>query len=222
MRIPAYKDTIMVHCLATSKDWGEGKSAEKGVEEVRQWHTRERGWKDIGYTEVCDYQGHWAPGRDLDKDGDIYEEINAAAKGWNKNAIHLALFGGRGASANDKFEDHFTPAQDLALRNKIAEIEAAAGRKMRLMGHNEVAAKGCPGFNVREWYENKAPRNLAQSKTMQGAGAATVGAVGTGATAISQLEGNAQIVSIVMIGLILGGLAWVFRARIQDWARGRR
>lgn len=220
--IPAHKTAIMVHTLATPPKWAEGKSAEDMVKEVRRWHVEDNGWSDVAYAAIIAPDGTWAKGRDLDKDGNVWEEQAAAARGWNKKAIHIALAGGHGASANDHFGDHFTYAQDVTLRKMIKDLNEKAGRDLKLMGHNEVSAKGCPGFQVRPWFESKHPRSIAGSKTVQGAGAATVGAVGTGATAVGQLDGNAQIVALVLLGVIFVGLAVVFRERIKAWANGRR
>ena len=152
--VPAHKTTIMIHCLATSRAWGEGKSAQQMVEIVNEWHTKERGWSAIGYAGIIDYQGRFAPGRDLDGDGNVLEETAAAARGWNKDAIHIALAGGRGSAKTDLFRDHYTFEQDATLRAIIAEINAKAGRQLKLMGHNEVAAKACPGFDVNIWHRH--------------------------------------------------------------------
>lgn len=142
----------MVHCLATSKAWGIGKIAAIMMTEVTRWHTKDRGWRAVAYAAIVDYIGGYALGRDLDSDGNVLEETAAAAKGWNTNAIHLAIAGGHGSNENDKFTDHYTPEQDRTLRAMIAEIEAIAGRKMKVIGHNQVAAKACPGFNVPQWF----------------------------------------------------------------------
>ena len=150
--VPAHKTSIMVHCLATSKQWGENKSAAAMVKIVHDWHTRDRGWSAIGYAGIIDPTGGFALGRDLDRDGNVLEETAAAARGWNTNAIHIALAGGRGSDERDNFSDHYTFQQGDTLRAIIAEINQIAGRELALMGHNEVAAKACPGFNVTEWY----------------------------------------------------------------------
>jgi N-acetylmuramoyl-L-alanine amidase len=149
--IPTHKTTIMVHCLDTPKTWQPRRHAEDIMAEVTRWHVEERGWRAVAYAMICAYSGDAAKGRDLDADGDVWEETGAGAKGWNTNTIHLALQGGKGGAANDKFEDHYTPEQDKWLRDTIAEIQTLAGRKLKVIGHNEVAAKACPCFNVGEW-----------------------------------------------------------------------
>lgn len=157
MKVPAHKTKIMVHCLATPPSWGQGKTAEQMVAEVRLWHTRDRGWSDIAYAEIIDYAGHRAKGRDLNNDGNTFDDTGAGAKGHNTDTIHIALAGGRWpdgtwGARTDKFSDHFTPAQDKALREAIAEINKLAGRKLKVIGHNEVDPnKGCPAFDVQEW-----------------------------------------------------------------------
>ena len=163
--VPAHKDTIMVHCLATSKSWGQSKSAAKMMEIVTRWHTKERGWRSVGYAAIIAYNGTHALGRDLDGDGNVLEEPAAAARGWNTKAIHLALAGGRGSSEHDNFSDHYTPEQDQALRGMIAEIERIAGRKMNVIGHNQAAKKACPGFHVPTWFGSRAsPKMPAQPR----------------------------------------------------------
>jgi len=220
--IPNHKKNIMIHCLATKKSWGEDKTAREAVQEVRDWHVHHNGWSDIAYAGIIDYDGNWCNGRDLDGDGDVWEETGAGAKGWNKDTIHLALVGGFGSDANDSPYDHFTSQQLAMLRVKIEEVQDKAGRKLRVMGHNEVSAKACPGFNVPQWYKDTKPKTLAGSRTMQGGAVASIGTVASAITAISQLEGYAQVAVIVTTGIVLVALAWVFRARISDWVRGRR
>lgn len=225
VRIPDHKDTIIVHCLATSRSWGESKTAAEMVEEVRRWHVEERGWDDVAYAGIIDYPGGWAPGRDLNNDGNTFDDTGAAAKGWNRRGIHIALAGGRGASANDRFSDHFTMEQDERLRSQIAVIEWLAGRKMQLKGHNEISNKGCPGFQVRPWFEEKPPRKIRQSKTVQGAGLITAGtatAAAQGFQVFSELDPQVQL-ALIGAGALTGfGLGMVFRARLTDWVNGRR
>jgi len=156
MSIPRHKTKIMIHCLATRPAWGRGKTAVQMVDEVRQWHVNDRGWSDIAYAEIIDYEGRRAMGRDLNRDGSSYDDTGAGAFGHNHDTIHLALAGGRWEDGRwgeraDAFSDHFTPAQDRALRQAIEEINTLAGRKLRVIGHNDVSSKGCPGFDVAKW-----------------------------------------------------------------------
>lgn len=176
MKVPAHKTKIMIHCLATPPAWGKNKTAEQMVREVTRWHTdpkpHGRGWNGIAYAEIIDYEGRRAKGRDLNQDGNTFDDTGAGAAGHNTDTIHLALAGGRWPDGRwgektDKFSDHFTPAQDRALREVIAEINRLAGRQLRVLGHNEVAAKGCPAFDVQKWLREAPLASKPQTKQGQ-------------------------------------------------------
>ena len=70
--------------------------------------------------------------------------------GHNTGTIGISLFGGHGSSETDQFEDNFTPAQETALRALIADLQGQYG-KVPVTGHNQYAAKACPGFSVPAW-----------------------------------------------------------------------
>lgn len=141
-------DTIVVHCTATRPQWWEGKSAEEKVREVRDWHVSGRGWSDIGYHLLIDRYGTVVKGRPIERAG-------AHARGHNATSIGIALFGGHGSASTDKFEDHFTPEQDKALRSQIDLLQRDHRGIKKIIGHNEVAAKACPGFQVGPWLKQR-------------------------------------------------------------------
>lgn len=211
---------IMVHCAATLPEWMAGQSLAAKVAEIRRWHVEDRGWTDIAYARIIDRDGLTANGRDLDRDGDVWEEVGAGAKGWNHNCVHLCLLGGHGSSATDEFSEHFTPEQDAALRAEIAAIRAWAGWEVPLKGHNEVANKACPGFNVARWFAGQPPRQLAESSTLRASFSGAAAAVGAGGTALAGLDGLAQLVVLVFLGLALLAFLWIARERIRKWAAG--
>lgn len=135
---------IIIHCSATRPGWMENNPTAMKVDEIRRWHVEERGWSDIGYHFLIDTDGTVAPGRPLERSG-------AHTKGHNNDSIGICLIGGHGASATDRFRDHFSMAQNKALRDLIDELRAEYG-DLRVQGHNEFAAKGCPGFRANWWW----------------------------------------------------------------------
>ncbi len=52
--------------------------------------------------------------------------------------------------ATDLFRENYSPEQEQKLRELIADIRKRA-RIRRVSGHNEWAAKACPGFDVPTW-----------------------------------------------------------------------
>ena len=133
----------VVHCAATRPGWMDGRPTAEKVAEIRRWHTQDRGWRDIGYHWIIDRDGALARGRPENV-------IGAGVAGHNTGVIHVCLLGGHGASATDPFAANFTPAQDRALRQLLQEI-ARRTKVARITGHNDHAAKACPGFMVSEW-----------------------------------------------------------------------
>jgi len=206
---------IIVHATATPPNWRPDQTTEQRVAEVRRWHVEDRGWSDIGYHYLIDRDGTVVEGRPLGRTG-------AHVKGRNTGTIGIALFGGHGGSASDHFNDNFTQEQNVALRALIKKLRLRWGN-LRLSGHNEYAAKACPCFDVREWFNREAPRsNVAQASTMQASAVAGVTTAATGVTAISALDGHAQTVVVVGMFIVLLALTWIMRERLKRWARGDR
>jgi hypothetical protein len=218
---------IVVHCTATRPEWWAGRSARDKVNEVRQWHVRDRGWSDIGYHYLIDRDGTVVEGRPLSRTG-------AHVRGRNTGTIGIALFGGFGGSTHDDFADNFTPEQDAALRRLLTTLGERFPTINKISGHNEYAAKACPTFDVRGWLTQeplqatnrprmeRARTSLAQSTTMQAASAQIGGALVGGATAVSALDETAQIVALVACVVIGLAALWIMRERIKKWAHGDR
>lgn len=209
---------IIIHCTATQPAWMQDQPTAAKVAEVRKWHVQERGWKDIGYHYLIDRDGTVAEGRPLD-------QVGAHTQGHNTGSIGISLIGGFGSSADDKFADHFTPQQEFALSKLIDDLKYRFS-VTKVSGHNEYANKACPGFRVAEWLGSEKPKaertNAAQSTTVQASAVQVASAAGAGVTAISALDGTAQLVVMVLAGIIVLAAVWIMRERLKKWANGIR
>jgi N-acetyl-anhydromuramyl-L-alanine amidase AmpD len=209
-------DTIVVHCAVTRPNWWEGKSTKEKVDEVRRWHVEDNGWSDLGYHYMIDRDGTVAEGRPLARAG-------AHARGHNATSVGICLFGGHGSARTDDFSDNFTAEQDDALRALIQELEAKYPIR-KIIGHNEVSAKACPGFQVREWLQGREPRpertSPTESKTVQASVATAAGGVGTAVSALSGLDQYAQYIVLGFAGLVVLGALFIMRERLKAWSAG--
>lgn len=218
-------DEIIVHCSATRPEWMAGQSLAAKAHEIRVWHLA-NGWSDIGYHWMIDRDGSVLPGRPEGVAG-------AHVKNRNARTIGVCLIGGFGSSANDCFSEHFTPAQDAALRALIAQIEDRHAVK-KVSGHNDYAGKACPGFRVARWLDGRGERAVIESRSMIGQVAAATGTVGAAAaeTLAPVLSDAAQTIEPMMyysdtikaafVALTLAGIALTVYARLDDWKRGRK
>lgn len=199
---------IIVHCTATRADWWAGKRTSEKVREIKRWHVQDRGWSDIGYHFLIDRDGTVAKGRDIAKDG-------AHVQGKNKGTIGISLFGGHGSAETDKFRDHFTAEQDAALRKLIGDLHGTYG-KVPVTGHNQYAAKACPGFNVPAWFGAKAaskPATAPKSAPQREVAAPASRAKETATTA----AGGAAGAGVVLAVLAFAGDLWRKFAEFADW-----
>ena len=122
---------IIIHCTATP----EGRH--HSVADVDAWH-RERGFSMIGYHHLVGINGEIWKGRPLNISG-------AHTTGYNNNSIGVCYVGG--LDANMKPKDTRTAEQKESLRKLIEEL-LKKYPDATVHGHNEFAAKACPGFDV--------------------------------------------------------------------------
>lgn len=139
-------DEIVVHCSATVPTWMGNQPLLDKIAEIRRWH-QARGWSREGYHWFIDRDGKILPGRPE-------TVIGAHVVERNQGTIGICLIGGHGSAETDQFEDNFTAAQDVSLRQLIQAISMRT-RIRRVSGHNEYAAKSCPGFSVTAWLGNQ-------------------------------------------------------------------
>lgn len=126
-------DEIFIHCAATP----EGR--DYTVADMRGWH-KARGWSDIGYHYIIYRDGRVMLGRPVG-------QVGAHASGHNARTIGICYVGGVSADGKTA-KDTRTLAQRSSLLWLTAELIRLHGAK-RVRGHNEVAAKACPSFDVR-------------------------------------------------------------------------
>lgn len=131
---------VIIHCADTPADM------DIGAAEIRDWHVNDNGWSDIGYNYVIRRDGVTEPGRDLDGDGDVEDEVGAHAAGFNRGSIGVCMVGGRPAA-------NFTSVQWSALEFLVTDILQRHDLTTDdVYGHHDLnPEKPCPMFDAREW-----------------------------------------------------------------------
>lgn len=138
---------LVIHCTATP----EGR--EVSAADIRRWHTSPapagRGWKQVGYTDLFHLDGRVERlvVNNEDANVDPWEITNGAA-GYNSVSRHVVYAGG--CDAGMKPKDTRTAAQKEALRKYVLDFHARHPA-VKIVGHNQLAAKACPSFDVPAW-----------------------------------------------------------------------
>ena len=127
-------DKIIIHCSDTYIDM------DIGVDEIREWHVKERKWSDVGYHYIIRRDGKLEKGRDDITPG-------AHARGYNKQSLGICMVGGK--SKDNKPESNFTAAQWASLFKLCGDLRRK--HNAEIIGHNDVSKKACPCFNVKAW-----------------------------------------------------------------------
>lgn len=141
---------LVIHCTATP----EGREVTSAA--IRHWHTDPvskggRGWKQVGYTDMIHLDGKVERLVKNNEDANVDPwEITNGAKGYNAISRHIVYVGGVDANDVKKARDTRTPAQKEALKRYVLDFHKRFP-KVKIIGHNEVAAKACPSFDVQKW-----------------------------------------------------------------------
>lgn len=127
---------IIVHCADTP----EGRDVRAA--EIKRWHTKERGWNDIGYHYVIDLDGTIEPGRPI-------EVAGAHCTGHNADSIGICYVGGCDAKMQprDTRTEEQKAALLLLLKYLVAKYPGA-----KIYGHKDFAQKACPSFDAKTEY----------------------------------------------------------------------
>lgn len=124
------KTQLFVHCTATDQT--------ATVSAILNYWRNELNWQNPGYHIIIKPNGEYSILADLNR------TVNGA-RGHNHNSIHISYIGG--IDENRRPIDNRTKKQQDMLLFMIYSINNK--RKLTVRGHNEVANKACPSFNVK-------------------------------------------------------------------------
>lgn len=140
---------LVLHCTATP----EGREVTSN--EIRAWHTNPvskggRGWKQVGYTDMVHLDGRVERLVENNEDNMVDTwEITNGAKGYNSVSRHVVYVGGVARDGKTP-RDTRTPGQLEAMAAYVRDFHHRFP-DARIVGHNELAAKACPSFDVQKW-----------------------------------------------------------------------
>ena len=142
-------ERLVIHCTATP----EGR--EVSAADIRHWHCDPaskggRGWKQVGYTDMFHLDGQVERLVPNNEDSEVDPwEITNGAKGYNATSRHVVYVGGLSADGKTP-KDTRTPRQRQAMEAYVRDFRRRFP-SVPIVGHNELAAKACPSFDVRRW-----------------------------------------------------------------------
>ena len=140
---------LVLHCTATP----EGRKVTS--DEIRAWHTNPvskggRGWKQVGYTDMIHLDGRVERLVQNNEDNVVDNwEITNGAQGYNSTSRHVVYVGGVARDGKTP-RDTRTAAQLKAMEAYVKDFHRRFPG-VRIVGHNQLAAKACPSFDVQRW-----------------------------------------------------------------------
>lgn len=143
---------LVLHCTATP----EGRKVTS--HEIRAWHTNPvskggRGWKQVGYTDMIHLDGRVERLVQNNEDANVDPwEITNGAQGYNSTSRHVVYVGGVAKDGKTP-KDTRTPGQLKAMEAYVKDFHRRFP-SAQIVGHNELAAKACPSFDVQKWLKS--------------------------------------------------------------------
>ena len=140
---------LVIHCTDTP----EGR--EISADDIRRWHLKERGWRQVGYTDMIHLDGRVE--RLVENNDDAYVdgwEITNGVRGQNSVSRHVVYVGGKDRK-NITVTDTRTAAQKKALADYCRKVkETVPG--VKIVGHRDLDKnKACPSFDVKSWLKSE-------------------------------------------------------------------
>lgn len=129
---------IIIHCTATP----EGRDV--SIDEVRRWHVKQRGWRDVGYHFLIRLDGTVEEGRPIEMTG-------AHTRGHNWDSIGIAYAGGMSKDMTEP-KDTRTDEQKDSFVDLLCQLHDCYGGTV--YGHRDFSEKACPSFDAKTEYEN--------------------------------------------------------------------
>lgn len=127
----------VLHCAAIRTGQFNGMRPFQVFMTINRWHI-ERGFKCFGYHGLIMPDGEYYSGRP-------YSMIGAHVIGRNAGTLGFLLIESRKIDRVGEFADWFTEAQAARLRFVLRTVPGLE----QVTGHNDYAAKLCPGFKVK-------------------------------------------------------------------------
>lgn len=143
---------LVLHCTATP----EGREVTSN--EIRAWHTNPvskggRGWKQVGYTDMIHLDGRVERLVQNNEDANVDNwEITNGAQGYNSTSRHVVYVGGVAKDGKTP-RDTRTSGQLKSMELYVKDFHRRFP-SVRIVGHNELASKACPSFDVQKWLKS--------------------------------------------------------------------
>lgn len=165
-------EAIVIHYSATYADQN------LTVKDIDRMH-RERGWQMVGYHYVIRRDGVIERGRPESM-------VGAHVANQNTGKIGICCIGGLDRTTGpNKGVDNRTPAQVESLIKLIRDLlKRYPGAKV--VGHRDLAATQCPGFDVQAWWAKVQKKASPEPKPADPAAPAKTGHLGEQKTHVVQ------------------------------------
>jgi len=140
------------------------------------------------------------------------------------HAVDLLPIGMNGPAFDWPLYDMLGPAVKAAAEKEgVALVWGGDWKSFRDGPHFELDRQAYPDTAwVTEEFAPEQRTSVVQSKTVQASAVQIASGAGSAVAAVSAFEGTAQIVALVLAGLVVLAGMFIMRERIQAWASGWR